>query len=275
MDDRAPTFRPGPLSSALIGLSRHTPFGRGGMRKLMAKCVRRLNPDQPLDVSLYGGRARLYHTGNNSEIKALLSPKRYAREEYDFCRTHMPRENGVFLDIGGNAGVFSLFVASLMQSGTLICAEPQPAMFDRLQTNFNLNPILGQRLNLVLKPTAVGGDQPGKLTISTPPTAAGQASARVREGDPTIEVPVTPMQDLLETGGASTLDLLKIDVEGFEDGILFPFFDTAPAPLHPKAIVMEACHANRWERDCEALLLSKGYKVVHKDRTNMMLVLDT
>ncbi|MEL6664893.1 MAG: FkbM family methyltransferase [Pseudomonadota bacterium] len=275
MDDHATDYRPGPLSSALIGLSRHTVFGRGGLRKLMAKGVRRLNPDQPLDVSLYGGHARLYHTGNNSEIKALLSPKRYAREEYDFCRAHMPRENGVFLDIGGNAGVFSLFVASLMQSGTLICAEPQPAMFDRLQTNFNLNPILGQRLNLVLKPTAVGGDQPGKLTISTPPTAAGQASARVREGDPTINVPVTPMQDLLNAGGANKLDLLKIDVEGFEDGILFPFFDMAPATLHPKAIVMEACHANRWERDCEALLLSKGYKVVHKDRTNMMLVLDT
>ena len=86
---------------------------------------------------------------------------------------------------------------------------------------------------------------------------------------------MTPMRALLKAGGASTLDLLKIDVEGFEDGILFPFFDTAPATLHPKAIVMEACHANRWERDCEALLLSKGYKVVHKDRTNMMLVLDT
>lgn len=273
MDDRAPNYHPGPLSRALIGLSRHTILGRGGMRKLMAKGVRRLNPGKPIDIDLYGGHARLYHTGNNSEIKALLSPKRYAREEYEFCRTHMPRENGVFLDIGGNAGVFSLFVASLMQSGTLICAEPQPAMFDRLKTNFALNPHLTERLNLVLKPTAVGGDQPGTLTISTP-AAAGQASARVRDGDPTIDVPVTPMLDLMEAGSAQTLDLLKIDVEGFEDGILFPFFDTAPAGLYPKAIVMEACHANRWERDCEALLLSKGYKIVHKDRTNMMLVLD-
>ncbi|MEL6414459.1 MAG: FkbM family methyltransferase [Pseudomonadota bacterium] len=273
MDDHAANFRPGPLTSALIGLSRNTILGRGGMRKLMAKSVRGLNPDQPLDVSLYGGRARLHHTGNNSEIKALLNPKRYAREEYDFCRTHMPRENGVFLDIGGNAGVFSLFIASLMQSGTIICAEPQPAMFDRLKTNFALNPNLAERLNLFLEPTAVGGETSGTLTISTP-AAAGQASARVRAGDPTIDVPVTPMLDLLKTKGAETLDLLKVDVEGFEDGVLFPFFDTAPESLYPKAIVMEACHADRWERDCEALLLGKGYKIVHKDRTNMMLVLD-
>jgi hypothetical protein len=54
------------------------------MRKLMAKSVRALNTGRPLDVRLYGGQARLHHTGNNSEIKALLSPKRYAREEYAF-----------------------------------------------------------------------------------------------------------------------------------------------------------------------------------------------
>ena len=63
-------------------------------------------------------------------------------------------------------------------------------------------------------------------------------------------------------------------VEGFEDGILYPFFETAEKALYPKAIVMEACHSGRWERDCESLLLEQGYKIVHKDRTNMMLVLD-
>ena len=273
MDDPAQTYRPGPLSSALIGLSRHTPFGRGGLRKLMAKSVRALNPDRPLDVSLYGGQARLHHTGNNSEVKALLSPKRYAREEYAFCRQHMPQHGGTFLDIGGNAGVFSLFVASLMRSGTLICAEPQPDMFQRLQANFALNPAVMNRLDLHLKPTAVGGHHPGTLTISTP-ASAGQASARVLAGDPTIDVPVIPMLDLLTSCQAQGLDLLKIDVEGFEDGVLFPFFEQAPVALFPKAIVMEACHAGRWDQDCEALLRHHNYKILHKDRTNMMLVLD-
>lgn len=273
MDDPAQRYRPGPLSSALIGLSRHTPMGRGGMRKLMAKSVRALNPDQPLDVSLYGGQARLHHTGNNSEIKALLSPKRYAREEYAFCREHMPTAGGVFLDIGGNAGVFSLFVASLMSSGTLITAEPQPHMYDRLTANFALNPGLTSRLSLHLMQTAIGGSAPGRLTISTP-ESAGQASARVIEGDPTIDVSVIPMMDLLQQCNAQKLDVLKIDVEGFEDGILFPFFETSPSNLHPKAIVMEACHAGRWERDCEALLLEYKYRIVHKDRTNMMLILE-
>jgi FkbM family methyltransferase len=263
----------GPLTATLIGLSRHTPFGRGGMRKLMAKGVRALNPGRPLDVPLYGGRARLHHTGNNSEIKALLSPKRFGREEYEFCQKHMPEKDGVFLDIGGNAGIFSLYVASLMQSGTLIAAEPQPMMFERLKQNFALNTDVSERLNLHLIQTAIGGSEPGTLTISTP-ESAGQASARLVEGIPTIDVPVTPMTDLLNAHGAAKLDVLKIDVEGFEDSILFPFFETADPSIWPKAIVMEACHAHRWERDCEVMLVENGYRIVYKDRTNMMLVLE-
>ncbi len=267
-------YRPGPLTTTLLGLSRHTPLGRGQMRKLMAKGVRALNPGNPLDVSLYGGIARLHHTGNNSEVKALLSPRRFAREEYAFCASHMPREDGIFLDIGGNAGIFSLYVATLMASGSLIVAEPQPAMFDRLTRNFALNPGYAARLSLHLKATAVGGTKPGTLTLSVP-ASAGQASARIVDGAPTIDVPVTPMLDLLNNAGASKLDLLKIDVEGFEDSILFPFFETAPDTLRPKAIVMECCHAGRWERDCEGLLTGHGYTIVHKDRTNMMLIKDT
>lgn len=274
MDANTETYPPGPLSGTLIGLARHTPLGRGKMRKLMAKGVRALNPGRPLDVDLYGGRARLHHSGNNSEVKALLSPKRYAREEYAFCRAHMPSRDGTFLDIGGNAGLFSLFVASLMEAGTLIAAEPQPNMFERLTTNFALNPALSKRLNLHLLQTAIAGDAPGSLTISIP-EEAGQASARLVDGVPTIEVPQIPMLKVLADRGINQLDLLKIDVEGFEDGILFPFFDTAPRALYPRAIVMEACHANRWERDCETLLLENGYRIVHKDRTNMMLVLET
>ena len=269
-DQTQPT---GMLSRALITLSRHTILGRGGMRKAMTKGVRALNPDRPIDVSLYGGRARLHHSGNNSEVKALMSPHRYAREEYAFCREHMPKKDGTFVDIGGNAGVFSLFVASLMETGTLIAAEPQPNMFERLTTNFGLNPDIETRLKLHLVPTAVGGDAPGTLTISVP-ESAGQASARLVDGVPTIDVPQVPMLQLLSERGIEAIDVLKIDVEGFEDGILFPFFETAPKTLHPKAIVMEACHSGRWERDCEALLLEHGYTITHKDRTNMMLVLD-
>lgn len=260
--------RPGPITATLIGLARHTFLGRGKARKMIAHAVRSLH-DGPLDVRLYGGRARLHHTGNNSEVKALLSPHRFARKEYAFCRQHMPAQDGVFVDIGGNAGIFSLYMASIMSAGRIIVAEPQPKMFARLKQNFELNPDYIET-TLYLHQTAIGAED-GTLDLSIP-ESAGQASAHATEGVPTIRVPVRPLLSLVEQAKADKIHVLKIDVEGFEDAVLYPFFDTAPDTLHPRAIVMEQCHRQRWSRDCEALLLGHGYEITHKDRTNMFLV---
>ncbi|MEM8617766.1 MAG: FkbM family methyltransferase, partial [Pseudomonadota bacterium] len=220
---RAPDT-PGLLTASLIGLSRYTPFGRGAARKLMAKAVRSLHPGPAIEASLYGGRARLHHTGNNSELKALLAPHRYAREEYAFCAAHMPRKGGVFVDIGANAGIFSLYMASRMASGTLIAAEPQPNMFARLEHNFALNPGHEKRLSLHLHQTAIGGAVAGTLTLSQP-NSAGQASAHIVGDVPTIDVPILPLARLLDHAKIDAIDVLKIDVEGFEDQVLFPFFE--------------------------------------------------
>ena len=264
------TFAPRPLSTVLLALSRHTPLGRGGSRKLLGRAIASMNASNPLDVRLYGLKARLYHPGNLSETKALLKPSHYSRPEFAFCRKTMPRENGVFFDIGGNAGVLSLFVASLMKSGTLISAEPQPAMFERLKANFDLNPDVLNRLSIKLLNTAIGGKEPSELTLSIP-DSAGQASGRPVAGTPTLKVPMVPLEHAISSTGVERVDLLKIDVEGFEDAVLVPFFETAPEALWPKALVMEYCHASRWEQDCEVVLNERGYRVVQRDKANVMM----
>lgn len=260
------------LSQTIVWLSRHTALGRGAMRKAMANSIRRLNPNEPLEVSLYGSRARLHTSGNGPEMKALLKPQRYARNERAFCQEYMQTDGGVFLDIGANAGVISLFVASLMRSGTLIAAEPQPEMFARLSTNFACNPDLSARLNIHLRQTAIGGYVPGNLTLGIPEDA-GEASAHKSANCRRIDVPLLPMLDLLMDCAADRVDVLKIDIEGAEDSVLFPFFSSARENLHPKAIVMETCNSRLWTNDCVALLLNHGYRIVDKDRVNMMLVL--
>lgn len=272
MPDTPPmgTFAPRTLSTVLLALSRHTPLGRGGSRKLLGRAIASMNEDTPIDVRLYGLRARLHHPGNLSETKALLKPSHYSRAEFAFCRRVMPSEHGVFFDIGGNAGVFSLFVASLMRSGTLISAEPQPAMFDRLTANFDLNPDVLNRLTVKLLNSAIGGMEPSELTLSIP-DSAGQASGRPVAGTPTLKVPMIPLEQAITSAGIDHVDLLKIDVEGFEDAVLVPFFETAPEALWPKALVMEYCHAARWEQDCEVVLSARGYRVVQRDKANVMM----
>lgn len=263
------TYAPGWGTRGLLWLSQNTPLGRGKARRLMAAWVRRLNADK-LDTELFGQKVRLHMQNNSSEVKALMKPAQYSRAEFAFCRQHLPVNGGVFVDIGANAGLFSLGAAQHMQSGTLIAFEPQPVLFARLKANLaDLNPALINRLSVHLFQAAVGA-VPGDMSLSVP-DQLGQASARHLEGAEQISVPVQTLSNALENVEILNIDLLKVDVEGFEDEVLLPFIENADQRVWPKAIVLEHCHRDRWGRDCEQVLVELGYEVVHKDRTNLML----
>lgn len=264
------TFAPGYLTRLVLFLSQHTPLGRGKARKLMAACVRHLN-EEKLDANLFGQNVRLHLKNNSSEIKALMKPGKYSRTEFDFARAYLPDQDSVFVDIGANAGLFSLGVSQGMQSGILIAFEPQAELFARLKNNLvSLNPDLANRLQIYLFQTALGRCE-GELSLSVP-AQLGQASARPLAGTRTLSVSVRPLLACVEEVGAAHIDILKIDVEGFEDEVLLPFLTQAPKAIWPKGIILEHCHRDRWEEDCEAALLKAGYELSRRDRTNLMFV---
>jgi len=267
------TYAPGPLTRFVLMLSQHTPLGRGKARKMMAACVRKLNSEK-LDTVLFGQNVRLHMQNNSSEIKALMKPSQYSKSEFSFCAKHLPYKDRVFVDIGANAGLFSLGVARYMSGGILIAAEPQPRLFERLKLNIeDFNSERERRPEVHLFKTALG-PLVGELSLSVP-DQLGQASARKLQGAEQINVSVIPLLDMLSTVRVDCVDLLKIDVEGFEDEVLMPFFKTAPKTLWPRAIVLEHCHKDRWQSDCHDALIDLGYRIERKDRTNWMFVLET
>jgi len=264
------TYAPGALTRLILLLSQNTPLGRGKARKLMAAWVRSLSGQQ-LDVRLFDQNVRLSMHNNSSEIKALMNPRRYSHQEFAFCAAHLPKQAGVFVDIGANAGLFSLGVLQSMSGGNLIAVEPQPELCIRLRDNLqSFNNKAADRPTIHILQSAIGA-QAGELNLSVP-EQLGQASARPLEGSRTLSVPVRPLLDVLVEQELQKVDVLKVDVEGFEDEVLLPFFETAPKTLWPQAVVLEHCHRDRWERDCEAGLLAFGYNLVRKDRTNLMFV---
>lgn len=265
------TYRPSTKTSWLLAATRHTLLGRGYGRK-KASAWLRASGEEPLDVQLFGGNARLHVMDNHPERKALLTPKYFAPSEFAFCRQHMPRDGGVFLDVGANAGIFSLYLASIMNTGTIISVEPIPELFRRLSTNLKvINPQYTDRLEFNLFNCALGGTE-GEMMLHIP-QELGQSSLRFLGDAEKVVVPIRPMLDVLIESDIQRVDVMKIDVEGFEDSILSPFYETAPPELFPRAIVMEHCHSARWSIDCEALLKAKGYKIAKKDRTNLLLLL--
>lgn len=122
-----------------------------------------------------------------------------------------------FLDIGANMGFYSLALASENLTLQVDAFEPQPLIFSMLQDNVELN-LLNGRIRI----HNVGlGEELGTLRMYVPKfTGSGGASFQnlhEDEGEATeIEVDVV----VLDRTFSSKIDLVKIDVEGFELNVL-------------------------------------------------------
>ncbi|MEL7479992.1 MAG: FkbM family methyltransferase [Pseudomonadota bacterium] len=264
------TYAPTTVVRVMIMLAQATPLGRGGARRYITRLLRRWH-EGPIDVHLFGQRARLLLHGNSSETKALIKPQLYARAARRTVADVLPKQGGVLIDIGANAGLFSLMATAHMDTGTVIAAEPQPALIERLRTNLiGLKSDNQRGLNVYLFDCAVGAEA-GESILHIP-RQLGQASLHPLAAASPLTVPIQPLVQLIDEAAVDHVDLLKIDIEGYEDDVLFPFFETAPETLWPTAIVLEHCHSDRWRRNCLTLLSERGYQTIAKSRTDTVFV---
>lgn len=265
------TYRPRALASTLLALSQHTILGRGQARKTIGEILRK-HTDTPLDVKLWGRNARVHLQSNYSEMKAVLNPATYSRRDFDFVRKHLSA-TGVFLDIGANAGMFSLFASSLLKrGGVVLSVEPQPAVFARLQFNMaTANDLAAEGVRTVLVQSAIGPEN-GTAQLAIP-KELGQASLRLEVGGDVISVPLVTLGDLLRRENLARIDVMKIDVEGFEDAVLQTFFEKEDRKLFPRAVLIEHCNSDRWKWDCIAHMRKIGYAEAYRDSANVFLTL--
>ena len=121
---------------------------------------------------------------------------------------------------------------------------------------------------------AAAGAEDGELLIETDGDNLG--ASHIVTGKPAgnaIRVPSLRLQRILDEAGVISVDALKIDVEGYEDRALIPFFKQAARALWPRAVVIEHLSKDEWQADCIADMLARGYAVTGKTRSNTMLIL--
>ena len=257
---------PNAAQAALIALAQRTGLKRGAFRPMLSRLLNLLRPG-PLDVKYQGAAFRFYHQGSATERGALLNPD-YNIEELRFLRAHIT-EGGAFVDVGANVGTYALALArDVGETGKVIAIEPHPVTHARLA--FNTAASGYGQVKLV---QAAAGAEDGELLIETDGDNLG--ASHIVAGDASgkaIRVPSLRLRRILEEASVARVDALKIDVEGYEDRVLVPFFRQAPKTLWPRAVVIEHLSKDEWQHDCVADMLSRGYAVAGKTRSNTLLI---
>ncbi len=257
------TYYPRLLPRSLIEAARSTFLNHGAFRRPLLRWLRRLHPG-PIDYKVWGHPLRLYPQENVSDRKALLHPHRFDKREFEqLIAAVRPDGQVIFVDIGANAGFYSLFLLSHASASEILAFEPHPVIFRRLESN--LREFSRERLKLF--PFALG-DAEGVATLQL---AGG--SSHIGEGAGGVEVRVRKLTDVLNEQGVTRIDVLKIDVEGYEDYVLRPFFAEAPGTLRPKTLIIEHLSRSDWKYDCVSEAQKLGYRIVATSRNNTMMSL--
>jgi FkbM family methyltransferase len=143
----------------------------------------------------------------------LLIDGIYEKSAIDFIIKILP-PGGTFLDIGANIGVFTITVAQFMQkTGCVIGIEASPKIFDYLQKNVESNHLD----NVRIFEYAVTDVDNSYVSFYEPPVDHfGMGSMAPQFHEHPIQVKTKQIDTLLSEIDITDVDVIKIDVEGYE-----------------------------------------------------------
>lgn len=126
-------------------------------------------------------------------------------------------EKSVVFDVGANIGIFALEVLFLRPQSVLTCFEPVPLNFNRLKKNLARNGFNSASLECLAlsSPSA-----PKRMEFSADIRSPFTMHFAENNDTSTIEVNVISLDAYCEEREIEKIDLLKIDVEGYERDVL-------------------------------------------------------
>jgi FkbM family methyltransferase len=129
----------------------------------------------------------------------------------------------LFLDIGANLGYYSLLFASIGYD--VLAVEAMPNNAQAIRCSLCLNPSFTDRVTLVN--TALGSEKDKDLICAVSGDGLsnkGNGRLRCTPDEPTssasLVVPLTTLDEVLSSQDTTSVDVVKMDVEGFECNIM-------------------------------------------------------
>lgn len=171
--------------------------------------------DQDATIQRGVGRGLRFNTGrsNAGYILGTTEP----RVQHAFASLIKPRM--VVYDVGANVGFFTVIAARLSPQGRVVAFEPLPENSERIRHNISLNNLQ----NIIVRTEALSDtDAQAQFQVSVEPTWGKLVSVSEGLGPKvgTIDVRVSRLDSLVEAGEIPIPELIKIDVEGAEAGVL-------------------------------------------------------
>lgn len=255
-------YAPGLILGLWIALLHSLPQGRAWRRLALwlRKPIKSLLGEWA-DVSIWGLKLRLRAKGNLSEQRMILMPQFLDSEERIALEEKMIH-GGVFLDIGANAGAYSLWIASRRFPHCRIEAfEPDADLCAGLLMNIERNNLIGLNVHQFAL-----GNREGTLSLEAGEGNLGES--KVSETGAGRNVRVTKLSSFLCDAGIHRVVALKIDVEGYEMDVLKPFFLETSPEVWPELIVCE--HVQDDQQKLPHLLAQHGYSMTTRCRLNVI-----
>ncbi|MCC7252731.1 FkbM family methyltransferase [Hyphomicrobium sp.] len=272
MEEAAPWGQCHPRGMAALAFAalKHR-LVRGALKKPVYRFIQQRCPAQ--DVEFQGLKLRCHISDNGPERFVIFQERRSAWDALNMSVDRL-RPGDTFVDVGANFGLFSAMAAKKVGAeGRVVSIEPHPELVRRLKFNMDAN---GFR-HVTIFESAVG-DKTGEAVLYANTSSFAESSLRAdatqpRKDQKATAVPIATLLDIVERAGLSRIDALKIDIEGYEDRALVPFFDTAPRGLWPKRLLLETIHADDWATDCVSKLVGCGYAIERRTQSDALLVL--
>lgn len=262
---------PSGFTALCLGLIDRLPVNPFAKRAafLLRKPVKK-SRREVFDREVWGLRLRLSTRGNLSEQRWLTMPSFHDAIERAALAEALPAD-GVFFDVGMNAGFYTFWALSLRRPGLRVVAiEPGQEMLARVRHNLAQNQLSE---SVTLHACAVTAT-PGEVVFQTHAKnqgqnsvlAAGPSSAATSDE---IRLPGRPLLDIARESGVTRIDALKIDIEGQEPPVLAAFFRDAPRTLWPRWVIAEI--VGDGQGTLRRLLLDHGYRVERETKMNGIL----
>ena len=261
----------------ILFIGQRTFLGRGAIRKTLVRLIEIIIFNPKNKIINYKFVCKILGVPFYFIFDKILDYKFYFfrsdRKEIFYLINKLENDT-VFFDIGASMGLYTQFIAFNLKNtknSKIISVEPDPQNCDRIRSNLILLKYkIPNIFDIVKIENCALGDQNCSLFLNK---NLGPANGMIIDKfiPGSIVVNVKKLSDIIYDNNINNITSLKIDVEGYEDKILLPFFKTFSKNLFPKNVIIENVRNILWNVNIIDYMISIGYKEIYKNKANTIL----